>query len=142
MKTPERRGVGLVNVLLANWPLQRRAWLVTPRPREGSPTMTAPLHDAAAETAPIDPALAGHGQDAKSIEGRSLGRIAWNRLKRDKVALIGGGVVLLLIVVAVCAPLIVSLLGHPPDQHHEDAIDPLFQTPKGTLGGISPDHLL
>ncbi|WP_314177279.1 ABC transporter permease [Streptomyces winkii] len=103
--------------------------------------MTAPLHDTSAETAPVDPAV-GDGAGGKSIEGRSLGRIAWNRLKRDKLALAGGIVVLLLIVVAVCAPLIVSVLGHPPDQHHEEAIDPLFQTPRGALGGISADHLL
>ncbi|GGO48427.1 peptide ABC transporter permease [Streptomyces daqingensis] len=103
--------------------------------------MTAPLHDTSAETAPVDPALGGDST-GKAIEGRSLGRIAWNRLKRDKLALTGGIVVLLLIAVAVLAPLIVSVLGHPPDKHHEDLVDPLFQTPKGALGGISADHLL
>lgn len=50
---------------------------------------------------------------AKAIEGRSPGRIAWMRLKRDKVALAGGFVVLLLILVALFAPLIVSAFGHP-----------------------------
>ena len=109
--------------------------------------MTAPLHDTSAETAPVPTAPPGGdsgtgGKDASSIEGRSLGRIAWNRLKRDKVALSGGAVVLFLIIVAICAPLIVGVLGHPPDQHHEEAIDPLFQTPKGALGGISAEHIL
>jgi peptide/nickel transport system permease protein len=102
--------------------------------------MTAPLHDTSAETAPVDPAL-GDGSADKAIEGRSLGRIAWVRLKRDKWALAGGLVVLVLIVVAVFAPFITSLLGHPPDKHFEDQIDPLFQTPTGTLGGISGEHL-
>jgi len=103
--------------------------------------MTAPLHDTSAEIAPVDPAL-GDGTAVKAIEGRSLGRIAWTRLKRDRLALAGGIVVLVLIVIAVLAPLIVDLLGHPPNQYNEDQIDPLFQTPKASLGGISGDHLL
>ena len=46
------------------------------------------------------------GVAAKAIEGRSLGRIAWTRLKRDKVAMTGGGVVIFLVLVAIFAPLI------------------------------------
>lgn len=79
---------------------------------------------------------------AKAIEGRSPGRIAWMRLKRDKVALTGGVIVIFLILVAVFAPLIVSLLGHPPNEFHEDLLDPEFGTPLGSFGGISPDYLL
>ncbi|MEU8000802.1 ABC transporter permease [Catellatospora sp. NPDC049111] len=58
---------------------------------------------------------------AKAIEGRSLGRIAWTRLKRDKAAMAGGVVVILLILMAVFAPLIVSWFGHPPNEFHQDA---------------------
>ncbi|NJP81008.1 ABC transporter permease, partial [Streptomyces sp. AA8] len=102
--------------------------------------MTAPLHDTgAAETAAVDVAA---GVPAKAIEGRSPWRIAWIRLKRDKFALAGGVVVLLLILVAILAPVIVSMLGHPPNEFHEDQIDPLFSTPKGDWGGISSDFLL
>jgi peptide/nickel transport system permease protein len=36
----------------------------------------------------------------------------------------------------------VGLLGHPPDEFHEDQIDPLFGTPIGSWGGISSDFLL
>ena len=54
--------------------------------------------------------LEGVGQP---IAGRSLGQIAWMRLKRDKVAIAGGVFVIFLIVVAIFAPLIVDLLGHP-----------------------------
>ncbi|MFD9224987.1 ABC transporter permease [Streptomyces sp. NPDC060064] len=101
--------------------------------------MTAPLHDtSAAETAAVDVAA---DVPQKAIEGRSPWKIAWIRLKRDKVALVGGFVVLLLIVVAVFAPLIVSLLGHPPEELHEDAIDPLLGTPIGDWGGINSDFL-
>ncbi|MGP3948240.1 ABC transporter permease [Streptomyces sp. 7N604] len=102
--------------------------------------MTAPMHD----TAPVEAGDAAVAADVtkKAVEGRSLGRIAWNRLKRDKLALAGGCVVLFLIVVAVFAPLITSLFGHDPNEHHEDLIDPLFSTPSGSWGGISADHLL
>ncbi|WP_330287614.1 ABC transporter permease [Streptomyces sp. NBC_00576] len=100
--------------------------------------MTAPLHEPTAETAPSaaeEAALAG--ADAKAVQGRSLGRIAWERLKRDRLALAGGIVVVLLTLIAVFAPLIA---GQDPDAYHENLIDPLFGTPKGALGGISSDH--
>ncbi|GAA2999535.1 ABC transporter permease [Streptomyces fulvorobeus] len=76
------------------------------------------------------------------MQGRSLGRIAWERLKRDKLALGGGVVVLVLVLVAVLAPLITSLVGQSPYERHEELIDPLFSTPIGSFGGISSDHLL
>ncbi|MBB5871189.1 ABC-type dipeptide/oligopeptide/nickel transport system permease subunit [Allocatelliglobosispora scoriae] len=79
----------------------------------------------------------------KAIEGRSLGRIAWTRLKRDKVALTGGAVVLFLIVVAVLAYPIAAIFGHPIDEMHGDLIDPnLGGLPKGEWGGMSWDYLL
>ena len=103
--------------------------------------MTAPLHEPTTETAPSATeevtAVAGG-----SVQGRSLSRIAWARLKRDKLALAGGVVVLLLVLVAVFAPLITHLIGQDPDVYHENLIDPLFSTPNGSLGGISGDHLL
>ncbi|MFC7219060.1 ABC transporter permease [Streptomyces polyrhachis] len=101
--------------------------------------MTAPLHDtSAAETAAVDVAA---DVPAKAIQGRSPWQIAWTRLKRDRVALAGGIVVVFLVLVAVFAPLIVSLFGHPPDEFHEELIDPLFGTPTGDWGGISKDFL-
>jgi peptide/nickel transport system permease protein len=105
--------------------------------------MTAPLHEPTAEAAPSaaeEAAVATAG--AKAVQGRSLGRIAWERLKRDKLALTGGVVVLALIALALLAPVITNLLGQDPDAYHEGLIDPLFGTPKGSLGGISGDHLL
>src|SRR5690242_2020927 len=80
-------------------------------------------------------------QGGRTIEGRSLGQIAWSRLKRDKVALGGGIFVLFLILVAVCAPLVVGLLGHPPDEFHQELIDPNTQIPIGPYGGMSWDFL-
>jgi peptide/nickel transport system permease protein len=102
--------------------------------------MTAPLEVTGTSTeAQPEAGLAGF--EAKSVEGRSLGQIAWLRLRRDKVALAGGAVVLLLVLVAIFAPLIVKVLGHPPDEFHQNLIDPSLQTPKGKWGGISKEFL-
>ncbi len=77
------------------------------------------------------PAVAG-----KAIEGRSLGQIAWMRLRQDKVAMAGGIVVILLILIAIFGPYIVQ----NPLTYHENLIDPTFSRPYGTLGGISAAH--
>ena len=68
--------------------------------------MTAPL-EVSGTAAEAQPEAGLAGIEAKAIEGRSLGQIAWTRLKRDKVAMAGGVVVILLILVAIFAPLIV-----------------------------------
>ncbi|MBT2403984.1 MULTISPECIES: ABC transporter permease [unclassified Streptomyces] len=101
--------------------------------------MTAPLHDtgAAEPTAAPAPDI-----PQKAIEGRSPWKIAWSRLKRDKVALAGGVIVLLLILVAIFAPLIVAAFGHPPEELHEDLLDPLLGLPTGDWGGMNGDFLL
>ncbi|MFD8006836.1 ABC transporter permease [Streptomyces mirabilis] len=107
--------------------------------------MTAPLHEPTTDAAPnaAEEAAAASAAEAKAaVQGRSLGRIAWERLKRDKLALTGGIVVLVLIVIALLAPVITNLVGQDPDVYHENLIDPLFGTPTGSLGGISGDHLL
>ena len=77
------------------------------------------------------PAVAG-----KAIEGRSLGQIAWMRLRQDKVAMAGGIVVIFLILVAIFGPYVVQ----NPLTYHENLIDPTFSRPFGTLGGISTAH--
>ncbi|MGW8883559.1 ABC transporter permease [Streptomyces sp. NPDC055749] len=102
--------------------------------------MTAPLHEPTTEAAPTAGFEAGVPE--KAVQGRSLGRIAWERLKRDKLALGGGVVVLVLVLVAVLAPLITSLVGQSPYERHEELIDPLFSTPIGSFGGMSSEHLL
>jgi ABC-type dipeptide/oligopeptide/nickel transport system permease subunit len=103
--------------------------------------VTAPLDvDQAALQA--DPDAVVSASSAKAVEGRSLRQIAWMRLKRDKVALGGGVVIVLLIGIAVFAPFIVKLLGHPPNDFHEDLLDPTFLTPKHKYGGIDSQFLL
>jgi len=74
----------------------------------------------------------------KDIEGRSLGRIAWMRLRRDKVAMGGGVVVVLLILIAIVGPHLVQ----NPNIFHSNLIDPTFERPTGAFGGISLAHPL
>ena len=96
--------------------------------------MTAPL-EMSPETAP-EAVLEGAGSAA--VEGRSLGRIAWQRLRRDKVAMAGGVIVLLLIVIAIIGPYFVQ----NPNLYHANLINPTFSRPNGPLGGISLAHPL
>ena len=102
--------------------------------------MTAPLEvTEATAAAPPEAALAGASR--KAIQGRSLGQIAWMRLKRDKVAMTGGVVVLILILVAIFAPLIIKVLGYPYDEFHYDQVNDGTGLPIHGWGGISWDHL-
>jgi peptide/nickel transport system permease protein len=102
--------------------------------------MTAPL-DATGTATEAQPEAALAGLGVKAIEGRSLGQIAWLRLRRDRVAIAGGIVVVFLILIAIFGPLIVKVLGHPPNEFHQDLIDPSLQTPKGKWGGMSGQFL-
>lgn len=99
--------------------------------------MTVPLDTSDAALSTPEAALG----DEKKIEGRSLGQIAWRRLKQDRVTMVGGTVVVLLIVLSVVAPLVVALLGHPPNEFHENLVDADTQLPKGAYGGVSRDFL-
>jgi peptide/nickel transport system permease protein len=96
--------------------------------------MAAPLDVSPAETI----ASVGVVGDVagRSIEGRSLGRIAWMRLRRDKIAMISAGVIVFLILVAVIGPLLVQ----NPDTYHPNLLNPTLLNPNGAFGGISIAH--
>jgi len=97
--------------------------------------MTAPIEVSAgaAETAP-DAVLSGIGSSA--IQGRSLGQIAWMRLRRDKVAIAGGVFVVFLVLVAIAGPFLVQ----NPVTFHSDLINATYSRPNGPFGGISLAH--
>src|SRR5262249_57005802 len=95
--------------------------------------MTARL-EASTEAAAPESVLEGAG--AKAIEGRSLGRIAWMRLRRDKVAMAGGVVIILLILVAIIGPFFVQ----NPYTYHASLINSTFSRPNGPFGGVSMAH--
>lgn len=99
--------------------------------------MTAPIElSPTAPDASPEAVLAGIG--SKAIQGRSLGQIAWLRLRRDKVAMAGGVIVVLLVLVAIFGPFFVQ----NPDTYHGNLIDPTFSRPIGAWGGISLAHPL
>lgn len=88
--------------------------------------MTAPIEVTGSELeARPDAVLSGAGK----IEGRSLGQIAWMRLRRDKVAMTGGAVVILLILAALSAHWLTAWFGHPKTEFHSNLIDPNLQRP-------------
>ncbi len=104
--------------------------------------MTTPLEvtDAAAG-APPEAALAG--LSGAKIQGRSLGQIAWMRLKRDKVAVGGGIFIILLVIIAITALLVDRVFGWiPPNEFHQDLINPETLSPQGTFGGMTGSHPL
>jgi peptide/nickel transport system permease protein len=81
----------------------------------------------------------------KGIEGRSLGQIAWFRLRHDKVAMFSLFMIIAIVVLAVLAPVITGLLGVDPTTFYRAAVDADkgFLPKGGVFGsGISGDHLL
>jgi peptide/nickel transport system permease protein/oligopeptide transport system permease protein len=87
-----------------------------------------------------EPGVIGDTPTGKAIEGRSLWRISWTRLKRDRVAMAGGIVVVVLIVVAIVGPYVLKWIGLDPLAFNQDMIDKETLAPKGTFGGMSWQH--
>ncbi|MBO0817454.1 MAG: ABC transporter permease, partial [Actinobacteria bacterium] len=98
--------------------------------------MTAPIEVSGDAAAAPEAILSG--VSAKVVEGRSLGQIAWLRLRRDRVAMTGGVIVLVLIVIAIIGPFFVQ----DPNTYHAGLINPTFSRPNGAFGGISLAHPL
>jgi ABC-type dipeptide/oligopeptide/nickel transport system permease subunit len=104
--------------------------------------MTAPI-EVSGKSAEAHPEAALTGMSKKAIQGRSLGQIAWMRLKRDRVAMISGVIVLLVVLVAIVGFLLDRVFGViEPLTPHQDLIDKDTAMPFGGVGGISLDHPL
>lgn len=70
------------------------------------------------------------------IQGRSPARLAWERLRRDRAALVSFGVIVLIALIAIGAPLLAALVGHGPnDQYRDIGLTPqgLPKRPTGTF---------
>jgi peptide/nickel transport system permease protein len=76
---------------------------------------------------------------AGEILGRSPGRLAWARLKGDRVAMASGITLIALMVVALAAPLIEMLYGMGPQEQFQHKLNSLGM-PYGYLGGVSGEH--
>jgi peptide/nickel transport system permease protein len=105
----------------------------------------------AAPLEPLDPVGSGSAVGVqppaavgdKAIQGRSLGRIAWTRLKRDHWAMAGGVVIIVLVVLAIASVFLQKAGILDVASYHQDLIDTATtDAPKGFFGGISLAHPL
>jgi peptide/nickel transport system permease protein len=81
-------------------------------------------------------------EDDVVIEGRSLWRLGWHRLKRDRVAVAGGVVLIAILLVAAFASQLIEWYGHPPSQFNSNLINNDTTMPIGSFGGTSTAHWL
>ncbi len=81
-------------------------------------------------------------EEAAAIQGRSLGAIAWRRLRKDTLAMIGGCIVIAFALIAILARPITQWYGQGPVLGHVNLTDPTTTMPLGSFGGISGTHWL
>ena len=101
------------------------------------------------EQAEADPTTAVGAEPISSIKSKSPAQIAWDRLRRDALAMICAAIVVFFIVIAVFAPLICKIIGVDPNTTNFDLIDQygfptILQTrahPFGIEPGIGRDLL-
>ena len=72
------------------------------------------------------------------IQGRSPARLAWERLRRDRAAMVSLVLIVLIALVAIGAPLIAALVGHGPNEQYRD----IGLTPQGLPKPPSATFLL
>ncbi|WP_441247120.1 ABC transporter permease [Kitasatospora sp. McL0602] len=108
--------------------------------------MTAPLlpaepGGAGAAASTVAPA---HAEPDPALQPpASPWRLAWHRLRRQKAALVGLGIIIFFVLAAALAPVLTAISGKGPADIDKKAIDPyLGGLPRGTLGGMSPQHWL
>jgi peptide/nickel transport system permease protein/oligopeptide transport system permease protein len=89
-------------------------------------------------SAPVLETAAEGAREPGAVEGRSLGQIAWRRLRRDKAAMAGLAIVAVLVLIAIVGPFFVQ----NPNAYHPSLINPTYSRPNGPLGGISLAHPL
>lgn len=73
-----------------------------------------------AATAPPEPADAGLSEAAKKIEGRSPWQLAFERLRRDRVAVGSAIMIVIIALIAIFAPLAKRITGHGPAGQYRD----------------------
>ena len=66
----------------------------------------------------VDYTAQGPDTPEGKIEGRSPWLLAWQRLRRDRVAMISLVVIILIVLMAVFAPLATWITGHPPNEQY------------------------
>jgi peptide/nickel transport system permease protein len=88
-----------------------------------------------AATALVEPAApVAEGEAAKKIEGKSPWRLGFERLRRDRAAMISLGIIIAIVLIAIFAPVIAAIVGHGPNQQFTA---PIGQTAEGQPVGPS-----
>ncbi len=77
-------------------------------------------------------------EGATHIQGRSPLQLAWERLRRDRAAMVSLVVIVLIFLMALGAPLVAAAIGHGPDDQFRD----IGLTPQGLPKGPSRTFLL
>jgi len=91
-----------------------------------------------ADTAGVTAVIAPTEEAARKIEGRSPWQLAWERLRRDRAAMISLAIITVIIVLAVFAPVVAAVLGHGVYQQFRGPNPPLGIAPTGSLGIPQP----
>jgi peptide/nickel transport system permease protein len=73
------------------------------------------VSDPSAVLAEADETEESLSETAKKIEGRSPSQLAFERLRKDRVAVVSAIVIVLIALMAILAPLVAHILGHGPD---------------------------
>jgi peptide/nickel transport system permease protein len=89
-----------------------------------------------AEQSPIDSAPVADGE---AFVGRSPGRLAWMRLRRDRTAMVSAAMLVVLVLLALASPLIARVYGAGPGQQFGTLLDSTGM-PLGYAGGVSAQH--
>jgi ABC-type dipeptide/oligopeptide/nickel transport system permease subunit len=92
---------------------------------------------------PAEPVLAApEAEAAKKIEGRSPWRLAMDRLRHDRAAMIALGVIIIIVLVAIFAPVFAVITGHGVYQQFRGPAPPIGLTPTGQPVGPTSAFLL
>jgi len=85
--------------------------------------------------------MSGVAEVQAEVSGLTPRQLAFQRFRRDRVAVVGAWIVLFFVFVAVFAPILVKVLGVDPFKLDRRALNE-FGLPKGKFGGVSWNHPL
>ncbi len=92
---------------------------------------------------PAEPIFAApEAEAAKKIEGRSPWRLAMDRLRHDRAAMIALGVIIIIVLVAIFAPVFALITGHGVYRQFRGPAPPIGLTPTGQPVGPTSAFLL
>jgi peptide/nickel transport system permease protein len=95
------------------------------------------IQQAEADVSGVGAFPVAEGEAAKKIEGRSPWRLAWQRLRHDRAAMISLGVVVFIILMAIFAPVVAAITGHGVYEQFRGPAPPIGLSATGAPVGPS-----